>query len=227
MADIKSIGNGGLPSTPNLNPSKPVEMPSSTMKNAANTDSLVNLPVGQPVETGQPNVLPQLPSDKIFSDAVTGRERSQLDAADQLRSSAGISATDKLLGLHLQPTIAGALTAPPGNSEALRHLTPAMRRATMRGLLSKQRERTRRLAQVVRRQRDQQNGEQDGNDADQQEREESFVAMLTEGSVELSEEQVNRATEELVTMARMLDLLDEMLNLQDYTFSQMGSFAQG
>ncbi len=226
MADIKSIGNGGLPSTPNLNPSKPVEMPNSTMKNAANTDSLINLPVGQPGETGQPNVLPQPPSDKIFSDAVTGRERSQLDAADQLRSAAGISATDKLLGLHLQPTIAGALTAPPGNSEALRHLTPAMRRATMRGLLSKQRERTRRLAQIVRRQRDQQNGE-DRDDAEQQERDDSFVAMLTEGSVELSDEQVSRATEELVTMARMLDLLDEMLNLQDYTFSQMGSFAQG
>ena len=225
MANIKSIGNGGLPSTPNLNPSKPVEMPNSTMKNAANTDSLVNLPVGQPGETSQPNVLPQPLGDKLFSDAVTGRERSQLDAADQLRAASGISATDKLLGLHLQPTIAGALTAPPGNSEALRHLTPAMRRAAMRGLLSKQRERTRRLAQIVRRQRDQQNGEED--DAEQQEREDSFVAMLTEGSVELSEDQVNRATEELVTMARMLDLLDEMLNLQDYTFSQMGSFAQG
>jgi hypothetical protein len=226
MADIKSIGNGGLPS-PKLDPSKPVEMPNSTMKNAANTDSLINLPVGQPGETGQPNVLPQPSSDKVFSDAVTGRERSQLDAAEQLRSSGGVSATDKLLGLHLQPTIAGALTAPPGNSEALRHLSPAMRRAAMRGLLSKQRERTRRLAQIVRRQRDQQNGEQE-DDAEQHEREDSFVAMLTEGSsIELSEEQVNRATEELVTMARMLDLLDEMLNLQDYTFSQMGSFAQG
>ncbi|MEP6925316.1 MAG: hypothetical protein ABI954_12690 [Pyrinomonadaceae bacterium] len=224
MADIKSIGNGGLPS-PNLNQAKPVEMPNATMKNAGQTESTINLPVGQPGETGQPNVLPQLPSEKIFSDAVTGRDRSQLDAADQLRSSAGISATDKLLGLHLQPTIAGALTAPPGNSEALRHLTPAMRRATMRGLLSKQRERTRRLAKFVRRERDQQNGEQE--DTEQQQREESFISLLTEGGMELSPDQVNRATDELVTMARMLDLLDEMLNLQDYTFSQMGSFSQG
>lgn len=224
MADIKSIGNGGLPS-PNLNQAKPVEMPNATMKNAGQTESTINLPVGQPGETGQPNVLPQLPSEKIFSDAVTGRERSQLDAADQLRSSAGISATDKLLGLHLQPTIAGALTAPPGNSEALRHLTPAMRRATMRGLLSKQRERTRRLAQFVRRERDQQNGEQE--DSEQQHSEESFVALLTEGGIELSADQVGRAADELVTMARMLDLLDEMLNLQDYTISQMGSFSQG
>lgn len=226
MANVKSIGNGGSPS-PNVNQAKQVEMPNATMKNAADTGSNVNLPVGQPGGIGQPGVLPQMPSEKLFSDAVTGREASQLDAADQLRTSAGVSATDKLLGLHLQPTIAGALTAPPGNSEALRHLTPAMRRATMRGLLTKQRERTRRLAQFVRRERDQQNGEQD--DAEQQrEREDSFVALLTDGNnLELSADQVNRATEELVTMARMLDLLDEMLNLQDYTFSQMGSFAQG
>lgn len=229
MADIKSIGNGGLPS-PNINQAKPVEMPNATMKNAADTGSTINLPVGQPGETGQPTGLPQLPPEKLFSDAVTGREASQLDAADQLRSNAGVSATDKLLGLHLQPTVAGALTAPPGNSEALRHLTPAMRRATMRGLLTKQRERTRRLAQFVRRQRDEQSGEQeeDGGNPEQNERgADSFVALLTEGSVELSVDQVNRATDELVTMARMLDLLDEMLNLQDYTFSQMGSFAQG
>lgn len=223
MSDIR-INNGGLlPS--NQNQPNAVEMPNANTQNAAQTQSAVNLPVGQPGETAQPNVLPQPPSEKIFSDAVTGRERTQLDAAEQMRGAAGISATDKLLGLHFQPTIAGAIAPPPGNSEALRHLTPAMRRAIMRNLLSKQRDRTRRLAQFVRRQRDERDGEPE--DAPQNRQEDSFIAMLTEGTLELDDNQINRATDELVTMARMLDLLDEMLNLQDYTFSQMGSFSQG
>jgi hypothetical protein len=224
MADIR-INNGGL-LPQNQNQPAPIEQPNSATQNAAQTGN-VNLPVGQPGEAAQPNVLPQLPNEKIFSDAVTGRERSQLDAAEQMRGTAGISAVDKLLGLHLQPTVVGALTPPPGNSEALRHLTPAMRRAIMRDLLEKQRDRTRRLAKYVRRQRDRQ--EDDDEETSQNFQEESFIALLTEGalSLELDENQVERATGELVTMARMLDLLDEMLNLQDYTFSQMGSFAQG
>lgn len=225
MADIR-INNGGLLPQNQNQPAPPLEPPNSSTQNAGQTQSAVNLPVGQPGEAAQPNVLPQLP-EKLFSDAVTGRDRSQLDAAEQMRGAAGISATDKLLGLHFQPTIAGALTPPPGNAEALRHLNPTMRRAIMRDLLSKQRDRTRRLAQFVRRQRDRNEDERDDNSRHFEE--ESFIALLTEGalSLELDDNQVERATGELVTMARMLDLLDDMLNLQDFTFSQMGSFAQG
>lgn len=226
MADIR-INNGGLLPQNQNQPAPPIEPPNSSTQNAAPTNSAVNLPIGQPGEAAQPNVLPQLPSEKVFTDAVTGRDRSQLEAAEQMRGAAGISATDKLLGLHFQPTIAGALTPPPGNAEALRHLSPAMRRAVMRELLTKQRDRTRRLAQFVRRQRDRNDDERGDNSHSFEE--ESFIALLTEGalSLELDDNQVERATGELVTMARMLDLLDEMLNLQDYTFSQMGSFAQG
>lgn len=225
MADLRVSQGGVLPQNQNQ-PAAPVEQPNSTAQNAANTTSAVNLPVGQPGESAQPNVLPQLPTEKVFSDAVTGRERTQLDAAEQMRSAAGVSAVDKLLGLHLQPTVAGAIAAPPGNSEALRHLTPAMRRQIMRGLLDKQRDKTKRLAQFVRRRRD---GQQDDaeNENDKNNSAESFIAMLSESSLELDNNQLARATDELVTMARMLDLLDEMLNMQDYTFSQMGSFAQG
>lgn len=223
MADIKIRNNGALP------PSQPPVAPENadpTRRNAAQTGSQVNLPIGQPGESEQLLNLPKPPSEKLFSDAVVGRESTQLDAAELLRGNAGVSATDKLLGLHLQPTVAGALTAPPGNSEALRHLSPAMRRSAMRDMLTKQRERTKKLAQLVRRQRDQRDDEQD----ERQQREDSFVGLLTDGLTEgadFSPQQVERATEELVAMAKMLDLLDEMLNMQDYTFSQMGSFAQG
>lgn len=225
MADIK-VGNGGLLPSNQNQPTIPAANPDPTRRNAAETGSAVNLPIGQPGESEQLLNLPKPPSEKVFSDAVIGREHTQLDAAEQLRGNAGVSATDKLLGLHLQPTIAGALTVPPGNSEALRHLSPAMRRTIMRDLLSKQRERTRRLAQLVRRQRDQQDDDSENDESS--EREDSFIGLLTDGdSVDMSEVQVNRATDELVAMARMLDLLDEMLNMQDYTFSQIGSFAQG
>lgn len=55
-----------------------------------------------------------------------GREQIQLDAAGLMRDAAGISATDKLLGLHPQPTIAGAIAAPPRNTEE----TEKIRRTT-------------------------------------------------------------------------------------------------
>lgn len=224
MADVKRVGNGGIPPADRNIPNS-TEVPKSA-QNATQNSSAVNLPVGQPGESGQPNVLPQtVTTEKIFSDAITGRDKSQLDAAEQMRSAGGVSATDKLLGLHLQPTVVGALAAPPGNMEALRHLTPAMRRMAMRNMLSKQRERTRKLAQFVRRQRDQHEDADDNNSSGRQ-KEETFIALLTDG-FEASDEQVNRATEELVAMAKMLDLLDEMLVLQDYTISQMGAFAQG
>jgi hypothetical protein len=92
-------------------------------------------------------------------------------------------------------------------------------------LLVKQRERTTRLARYVRRQRDQHNRDADFSSTPNQ-NEGSFAGLLTDG-VELTDEQVNRATEELVVMARMLDLLDEMLISQDYALSQTGTFSQG
>ena len=226
MADIK-IGNGGLLPSTNNPPTNAAENADPTKRNAGQTGSAVNLPVGQPGESEQLLNMPKPPSEKLFSDAVTGRDQTQVTAAELLRGNAGVSATDKLLGLHLQPTVTGALTAPPGNMEALRHLSPSMRRSVMREMLTKQRERTKRLAQLVRRQRDQHG---DGEKDQQQDREDSFVGLLTDGlteGVDLSDQQVERATVELVAMAKMLDLLDEMLNMQDYTFSQMGSFAQG
>ncbi|MBC7798546.1 MAG: hypothetical protein H7Z37_16875 [Pyrinomonadaceae bacterium] len=220
MADVTKVGNN----TPLSNQNNAVEMPKTGDKNGQNN---VNLPVVKPGEGEQIQNLPQPPSEKLFSDVVTGREGSQLGSAEQMRDAAGVSATDKLLGLHLQPTITGALVAPPGNSDALRNMTPTMRRTIMRNLLSKQRERTKKLALLVRHQRDRQD---DGNGDDaQQQREDSFIGLLSDGSedLEVSPEQVHHAADELVSMARMLDLLDEMLNLQDYTISQMGTFAQG
>lgn len=223
MADIRRIGNNQQPIMPEdravINKSQP---PNPAQKNAGETGSAVNLPVGQPTEGEGVINLPKPPGETAFSTAVTGKDRSQLDAAEQIRSNAGVSATDKLLGLHLQPTVAGALTAPPGNMEALRHLSPAMRRSIMRELVNKQRERTRRLAKYVRRQRER----RDENGNEQENREESLVQLLAE-NFDASDEQVTRASDELLAMAKMLDLLDEMLNLQDYTVSQMGSFAQG
>src|SRR5918997_1248734 len=70
--------------------------------------------------------------------------------AENLPARGGASAVEELLGLNRLPTAVGALAAPPGNSEALRHMTPTMRRTIMRGLLDKQREKMRRLALVLR-----------------------------------------------------------------------------
>lgn len=183
-------------------------------------------PVGQPNAT-QPSIDTQNlpPGEKVLPDAVTGRDGTQLEAARQLSSLGGASATDRLLGLDLRPTMTGALAAPPGNSEFLRHLSPQARRTIMRKMLNKQRERMRRLARFLRERHDESaNGE--SNESRGDEDRESFLEVISE-PLELDRTQITRATGELDKAARMLDILDEMLTMQDYTISQIGTFSQG
>jgi hypothetical protein len=157
---------------------------------------------------------------KVLPDAVTGREPSQLEVAKQLSALGGVSATDRLLGLDLRPTMTGVLSAPPGNVEFLRHLSPQARRTIMRKMLGKQRERMRRLARFLRDRRDEAAGEGAENEG------ESFLQVISE-PVELDRAKLARATVELEKAARMLNILDEMLAMQDYTISQIGTFTQG
>ena len=142
-----------------------------------------------------------------------------------VRSNGGASATDVLLGLNHQPSILGGLLAPPGNLEALRHLTPSMRRNVLRTLLSKQRNQMRRLVAVAR------DEEQHHQQDEQNENEESNVSEnLLPASANNAGELVfhnQRAIQDLASTTKMLDLLDELLNMQDYTLSQIGTFAQG
>ena len=117
----------------------------------------------------------------------------------------------------------GALSPPPGNAEALRHMTPTMRRTLMRNLLDKQRGQMRGLAQLMRRERDGRGGGDDGEESpDDDGRPDRFEATPAP-----DEAQRARARAELGSAARMLDLLDELLAMQDYAVSQMGTFSQG
>jgi hypothetical protein len=169
-------------------------------------------PLGQP--TGMP--LPVAPG-QILPDVLAGRDPSQLTAAELLRENGGVSATDRLLGLDQQPSIVGAFLAPPGNAEALRHMTPTMRRTTMRNLLLKQHERMRRLELKLRHAFDE-------DEANQNERESDDLPA------EIREDRASeraRARAELGRASAMLDLLHELLTMQDYTISQMGTFSKG
>lgn len=180
-------------------------------------------PVGQPGPQGQPIGLPAPPSTApLMPDALAGRDPSQLVAAEQMRARGGASATEELLGLNRQPTVMGALAPPPGNAEALRHMTPTMRRTLMRNLLDKQRTQMRRLAHLMRRERDGRGGEDEESPEDegQPPQPEATDALAPTGEAQ-------RARAELGSAARMLDLLDELLAMQDYAVSQMGTFSQG
>ena len=187
-------------------------------------------PVGQPGPLGQPTGLPAVPlapGQKVLPDVLAGRDPSQLAAAEQLRARGGASAVDELLGLNQRPTLMGALAPPPGNSEALRHMTPTMRRTAMRNLLDRQRGRLRGLAQLLRRERD---GEDEGGGGRGDEQEQSFAEEVGGTALvraPLGEEQAERARLELGSAAQMLDLLSELLAMQDYAISQMGTFSQG
>ncbi|MBV8859313.1 MAG: hypothetical protein JOZ02_20445 [Acidobacteria bacterium] len=182
-------------------------------------------PVGQPGPQGQPIGLPAPPTTApLMPDALAGRDPSQLVAAEQLRARGSASATEEMLGLNRQPTVLGALAAPPGNAEALRHMTPTMRRTLMRNLLDKQRTQMRRLAELMRRERDGRGG--DGEESTDDERQYP-QPEAADASTPPDEAHHARARTELGSAARMLDLLDELLAMQDYAVSQMGTFSQG
>jgi hypothetical protein len=153
---------------------------------------------------------------RVLTDVLAGRDPSQLIAAELLRDTGGVSATEKLLGLDLQPSIVGAFSAPPGNSEALRHMTPTMRRTAMRNLLQKQRERMLRLESRLQREEEDEREERDEN------REYALSEKLEGEALPLV-----RTRRELRRAVAMLNLLEHLLLMQDYTVSQMGTFSKG
>ena len=148
---------------------------------------------------------------------LAGRDPSQLIAAEQIRVAGGGTVTEELLGLNLQPTMAGALLAPPGNTDFLRHMTPIMRRNAVRELLSKQREQMRRLAMRLQIGSDNQKRRDDRDNEYDRSDEHDATDDLPNGREYL----------QLATAARMLYLLEELLAMQDYTFSRMGTFSKG
>src|SRR5262249_35773180 len=91
-------------------------------------------------------------------------------AKGELRVSGAATATDVLLGLHLQPPVCGMFPPPPGNAEALRFLTPPTRRSILRALLLKQRARTRRLATLFHPESEEETDSSDDSSSEEQAR---------------------------------------------------------
>jgi hypothetical protein len=216
MADIKNVNRSGGNEIGSLTNNQIAEGEVPRVPQSGAKTEQTQFPVGQPVETRPPS-----DATAILNDAVIGRDTTQLEAAKQLSALGGVSATDRLLGLDLRPTMTGVLAAPPGNAEFLRHLSPQVRRTIMRKMLNKQRERMRRLARYLRDRRDESAGEESGGEEG-----ESFLEVISE-PVELDRSKLVRAMHELEKAARMLNILDEMLAMQDYTISQIGTFTQG
>lgn len=223
MADIKSVNRSGGNEINNLTDNQVNNRDAPTVQKTG-SQTQTQFPVGQPGEQAPLESERLLQNQKISTDALTGRDSTQTEAARHLTSLGGVSATDKLLGLDLRPTMTGALAPPPGNSEFLRHVTPQMRRTIMRKMLTKQRDRMRKLARYLRDRRD------DAENGHGEEDRESFLEVIAE-RMQMEEyndkNQIVRATGELDKTARMLDILDELLAMQDYTISQIGTFTQG
>lgn len=217
MSEIKNVTAKPLPLDQN------VEKVSNkqALQNAPTDQSSVGRGnVGQPVGLPMPEPTTQ---NALMNNVITGRDASQQIAAEQMRSTGGHSATDVLLGLNQQPSMLGVLLAPPGNLETLRHLSPAMRRKILRDLLSKQRDQIRHFVAVM---RDEKQNQQEHSDEENQEETDSSK-LLPSAKSNSSAIYNQRALKDLDAATKMLDLLDEILGMQDYTLSQMGTFAQG
>ena len=154
------------------------------------------------------------------SENAPGDDDVHVDAAKRLGALGGASATEKLLGLDRRPSMPGTLVSPPGNIDFLRRLSPTMRRTMMRNMLQRQREKMKRLAGFLKKEMEAREGtSQDVSGTE-------MLAELGEIS-KLSRRNVDRSLGELGHSARMLDVLDELLAMQDHTISKMGTFAQG
>jgi hypothetical protein len=178
-----------------------------------------DLPAGPPGQLGQPTGMP-LPVDvgEVLPDVLAGRDPSQMTAAEQMRQAGGGSAIAELLGLNHLPTVLGAFPSPPGNLEALRKMTPALRRQTVRELLNKQRSQMQRLVTLLKR------------DSEEEEREDEEDANPYESLNEVAKNDElpnEREWNQLANAARMLMLLEELLAMQDYTLSRIGTFSKG
>ncbi len=221
MAEVNKVGNQPLPVSEQTiqKPNGAIDkIPAQSPPDTGADQNVGRGSVGQPV--GVPPKTP-LTQNALMSEVVTGRDATQFIAAEKMRSNGGVSATDVLLGLNQQPSVLGGLLAPPGNLEALRHLSPVMRRKILRNLLSKQKNQMRRLVAVAREEKQHQQEEQ------REQPDDAENLLLSQTNSNELEFYNPRVYQDLASTTKMLDLLDELLNMQDYTLSQMGTFAQG
>lgn len=181
---------------------------------------LDQLPPGE-TPIGQPGI-----ADKSAVVEETKKKQIQEVNPERLKSIGTPSATEKLLGLNQKPSVLGAIDAPPGNSMALRYLTPAMRRATIRELIIKQRKRLRGLAYLLH--GEESEDEQSFEENKQQETTEEIMLETSVKSVKkITPLRRETAIGELDHTVRMLNLLSDFLAMQDYILSQMSSFSKG
>jgi hypothetical protein len=223
MADVKNIGGQPLPVEQNIEKvaDDAMKLPNQQLPQTSGESSVGRGTFGQPVGLPQTDPTTQ---NALMPNVVTGRDASQQIAAEKMRSNAGYSATEVLLGLNRQPSTIGILLAPPGNLDALRHITPTMRRTVLRNLLAKQRAQMRRLAAVM---RDDEKNE-NHSDAENQDAEQEAVNIETTNVLPAVSKFYNdKAYRDLAATTRMLDLLYELLSMQDYTLSQMATRADG
>ena len=232
MAEIKNVGGQPLPI--NQNAAKIADeatgkvvsqqVPQSSSEQATVGRGALGQPVGLPLT--EPTT-----QNALMPNVVTGRDASQMIAAERMRSNGTHSSTDVLLGLHRQPPMLGVLTPPPGNIEMLHHLPPAARRKILRDLLTKQRGQMRRLAMVMRddgQPDDDQPNNRRSEEENQSEDIDSIEIFTPDPPADSALKFYNRhALRDVKATTRMLDLLDELLGMQDYTLSQMGTFSQG
>ncbi|MET0753975.1 MAG: hypothetical protein ABWZ66_11400 [Pyrinomonadaceae bacterium] len=222
MADVKNIGGQPLPIEQNIEKvaDDATKLPNQQLPQTTGENSIGRGTFGQPV--GLPQTEPTT-QNALMPNVVTGRDATQQIAAEKMRSNAGYSSTEVLLGLNRQPSTTGILLAPPGNLDALRHITPTMRRTALRNLLAKQRSQMRRLAAVMRDEEESENH----SDAENQDAEQEANIETTNVLPSVSKFYNDKAYRDLAATTRMLDLLYELLSMQDYTLSQMATRADG
>lgn len=189
--------------------------------NPASTNSAMDAPVGPRGPLGQPTGLPMpaLPGERdLLTDVLAGLDASQLIAAEEMRTRAGASAVETLLGLDARPTTIGDFAAPPLTSKLFQQMSPALRRATMWALLMKHRAYLQRLVTMLQAEYE---GDSDRRHSNDEQEAPSSEELLPRDPVN------PRALVELNSVAQMLNTIERLLIMQDYALSRIGTFSKG
>jgi len=153
--------------------------------------------------------------DEIFK---SNRKKSV--TYERLSRLGGASSTARLLGLDKQPTELGVLAPPPGSADFLSDLSSSKRRTMLREVMNRQRLEMRRLSEFLKREK---NLTEDSIRLQAS----TLEAKNLEEAETADNSELLKAIDDLGKSARMLDVIDDLIKMQDYTLSQIGSYSKG
>lgn len=153
----------------------------------------------------------------LMSQVLRGQDVTQLLSTELLRSTGGVAPTELLLGLNQPTSTIGIITPPPGNLNYLANFTPTMKRNILKKLLTSRFDDIESIIAVLNQENYEESDEEENNFETETEE------TLPKKNPAKNKQQYPRAFEELTAVLKMIELLNQIVELQDLVVSNMSS----